>query len=78
MSKRDEFLSALGKQVLETDGELTADSPLLYGNGDTWDSLAVVSTLAVIDEVYNKSVNGQRLGGCRTVADILALIGSDD
>lgn len=64
--------------MLEVDGELTADSPLQYGNGDSWDSLAVVSTLAVIDEVYGVSVNGQKLGGCRTVADILALIGPHD
>ena len=41
----------------------------------TWDSLAIVSTLALIDEVYNQMVDGKALGACETVADIEALVG---
>lgn len=74
-SKQEEFLKALGEQVLETAGALTADSPLTYGDGAAWDSLAVVSTLAVIDEVYGASVNGQKLSECAVVGDILKLVG---
>ena len=75
-SKQEQFLTGLA-QVLETDGALTAESPLTYGNGDQWDSLAVVSTLAVIDEVYGKSVNGQALSKCATVVDVLKLVGDE-
>lgn len=57
------------------DGALSPDSPLRYGNGDPWDSLAVVSTLAVIDEVCAKPVNGQALSKCCTAADVINLAG---
>ena len=76
-NKQEEFLKALGEQVLETAGALTVDSPLTYGNGDQWDSLAVVSTLAVIDEVYGASVNGQKLSECKVAGDILKLVGGE-
>jgi acyl carrier protein len=41
----------------------------------TWDSLAIVSTLALIDECFNQMVDGKALGACETVADIEALVG---
>lgn len=62
--------------MLETVGALTVDSPLNYGDGEPWDSLAVVSTLAVIDEVYGVPVNGQKLSECKTAGDILKLVES--
>lgn len=42
----------------------------------TWDSLAIVSTLALIDECYNQMVEGKALAACVTVADIEALVGA--
>ena len=39
-----------------------------------WDSLAIVSTLALIDECFDEVVNGQKLADCRYVRDIEALI----
>ncbi len=39
-----------------------------------WDSLAIVSTIALIDEVYGELIDGAALGKCVTVADIEALI----
>lgn len=74
MNRQEEFLKGLAL-VLEADGALTPNSPLQYGNGDSWDSLAVVSTLAVIDEVYGVAVNGQKLSECKVVGDILKLVG---
>lgn len=66
---RSEFLKALGKDVLESPNEITADTVL-----DPWDSLAVVSTIVVIDDVFGKSVNGKALMACVTAGDILALV----
>ena len=40
----------------------------------TWDSLAIVSTIALIDECYNEMVDGRALFNCVTVGDIEALI----
>lgn len=39
-----------------------------------WDSLAIVSTLALIDECFDIMVDGKALMACETVADIEALI----
>ena len=40
----------------------------------TWDSLAIVSTLALVDETDGVMLDGAALGRCATVADIEALI----
>ncbi|RZL04456.1 MAG: acyl carrier protein [Rubrivivax sp.] len=39
-----------------------------------WDSLAVVSTIALCDDCFNIMLSGQDLGKCQTVAEIEALI----
>lgn len=39
-----------------------------------WNSLAIVSTLALIDECFDQIVNGQKLAECKRVRDIEALI----
>lgn len=41
---------------------------------DVFDSLAVVSTIALIDEYFDVTVNGKQLANSNTVADILDLI----
>lgn len=39
-----------------------------------WDSLAIISTIAIVDELYNVTLDGAALGKCETVADIESLI----
>lgn len=39
-----------------------------------WDSLAIVSTIALIDECFDRLVDGAALGKCERVSDIEALI----
>jgi len=39
-----------------------------------WDSLAVVSTIALVDEQFNVMLDGKALAQCKRVADIEALI----
>lgn len=39
-----------------------------------WDSLAVVSTIALVDELFGVIVSGQALLACTTVGEIEALV----
>lgn len=59
-------------EIFEIDeSEITADLDLATQN---WDSLAVVSTIALIDEVYGQLVDGQALAKAATVSEIEGLI----
>jgi acyl carrier protein len=56
--------------------ELEADQirPDLRLDETPWDSLAVVSTIALIDELYDVAVSADALNKCETVGDIEQLI----
>lgn len=69
----NEFYAGLA-EILEVDAEQV--TPQLDLTAHAWDSLGVVSTIALIDECFNLIVDGQKLGNCTSVADILALIES--
>ena len=59
-------------EILEIDAsEVTADLELA---GYNWDSLAIVSTIALIDDACGELVDGQALAKCVVVSDIQALI----
>lgn len=71
MSNPDQaFLRGLA-DILEVAPE--AVGPELALTGDTWDSLAIVSTIGLIDECFGGTVNGARLRACSTVAGLLEL-----
>lgn len=60
-------------EILELDpSEVSSATPL---DASVWDSLAVVSSIALIDEVYDLQINADALVECQTVGDIEALIG---
>jgi len=40
-----------------------------------WDSLAVLATIALIDEQFDVTVPIDELTGCASVADVLTLVG---
>ena len=42
-------------------------------NGN-WDSLAIMSTAALIDQEYNVIIGGEQLKNCKSLGDILRLI----
>lgn len=70
---RAEFLAELD-EMLELDaGTLTGDETLEYLEG--WDSLAVISFIALVDEKLNLVVEGERLSRAKTVADLLEIAG---
>lgn len=39
-----------------------------------WDSLAIVSTIALVDDCFNVMLSGDALGDCKTIGDIEALV----
>jgi acyl carrier protein len=39
-----------------------------------WNSLAIVSTIALVDECFGVLLNGRMLDDCKTIADIENLI----
>jgi acyl carrier protein len=59
-------------EILEID---VADvKPELNLHDYAWDSLAVVSTIALVDDCANVLLDGQSLGACNTVGDVEKLI----
>lgn len=69
-----EFYEGLA-EILEVEvEEVSADMSLEEGS---WDSLAVVSTIALIDDVYDVTVHPNALGECKTVGQIEALIATE-
>jgi len=55
-------------EILELEpGEVT---PELSLQDVAWDSLAIVSTIALADEVYGVALSPAKLAECATIADI--------
>lgn len=46
----------------------------LYGSGAEWDSLALVSTIAAVDECFDVMLDGKALAACQTIGDIERLV----
>ncbi len=54
-------------EILDVDvSEIGPDHEL----GETWDSLAIVSTIALIDELYDRAVSPDALAECQTVGAV--------
>jgi len=65
-----EFYEGLA-EILEVDeSEVNPELEL----GDSWDSLAIVSTIALIDDVHDIQVRPEKLADCKTVGDIEKLV----
>ena len=66
-----EFYEGLA-EILEVEvDEINPEYSLEEGG---WDSLAIVSTIALIDDVHDVTVHPDKLGECKTVGDIERLI----
>lgn len=68
-----EFLRALDEMLELEPGTLTGAESLEALDG--WDSLAVISFIALVDEKIGLIVAGEKLAQAKTVADLLALAG---
>ncbi|KAA0684094.1 acyl carrier protein [Roseomonas genomospecies 6] len=70
---RKEFLLALDEMLELDDGTLTGAEEL--ESIDAWDSLAVISFIALVDERLGHVVEGEKLVKAKTVEDLLGLAG---
>jgi acyl carrier protein len=39
-----------------------------------WDSVAIITTIALVDEVYGKVLDGKALADIKTLSDLMTLI----
>jgi acyl carrier protein len=70
-----EFYEGLA-EILEVEvDEINPEFSLESGG---WDSLAIVSTIALIDDVYDVTVHPDKLGECQTVGDIERLVKAEN
>ncbi len=71
MNKR-EFLSLL-EEVIEADPGTIKGTETLEDLG--WDSLSVLGFIAAIDERFGFDISPKELNKCKTVDDLMALLG---
>lgn len=67
--KRPEFLKGLA-HLMECDAQKVVPEAKLESLGP-WDSLNVMQTVVLIDEVYGKIIHGGQISECVTVEDVL-------
>ena len=59
-------------EILEVElDQINPDFSLVDGS---WDSLAVLSTMAAIDDIFDRSISGDALYDCSTIGDILSVL----
>ena len=68
----DKFNEELADAMEVDPAELTKDYVL--DKSEMWDSMTIVTTIALIDEHFGKSVDGEKLTACTTLGDVYALI----
>ena len=64
----DEMAEILGLSINELNDELCL-TDIEY-----WDSLAIVSTVAIVDRIYSVVLNGPAIEACQTLGDLKELI----
>tara|TARA_B100000212_G_C27328901_1_gene513651 strand:+ start:994 stop:1218 length:225 start_codon:yes stop_codon:yes gene_type:complete len=60
-------------EALEIDKSV-AENDLKLDPEDNWDSIALLSVIASIDEEFDIQLDGDKLAECRSISDILKLI----
>ena len=65
------FLESLTESIELEDGLLKGDTNL---EDIEWDSLAVISCIALADEHFNVMITGEELANSKTIQDIINLI----
>ena len=68
-----EFYEGMG-EIFEIDMNKISSEFELGSGETTWDSLAIVSTIALADDCFGVMLDGKALRDCKTIADIEALI----
>lgn len=66
-------LIAIIAEALEID-ESMAKNDLKLDPEDNWDSIALLSVIASIDEEFDIQLDGDQLAACKSVSEILQLL----
>lgn len=74
--KVKEFLEILQEELEIEDEELSIDTNLK--ELDEWDSLSVMSTIALVDEHFGKKIKGSQFETIKIVNDLIELIGKEN
>jgi acyl carrier protein len=61
-------------EIFEVEVTAITSSFELHSGEAAWDSLAIVSTIALADDCFGVVLEGKALGVCQTIADIEKLI----
>lgn len=61
-------------EIFEVDVSKISSEFELHSGEAAWDSLAIVSTIALADDCFGVMLEGKALGECKTIADIENLI----
>jgi len=69
--KNEAFIARLAT-ILQVPSETVTENYTL--DSDKWDSLAVMATIALIDEQYNITVPSKELANCGSVKQLVDLI----
>ena len=68
-----EFYNGMA-EILEVEDNKISPAFELHSGEAAWDSLAIVSTIALVDDCFNVMLEGKALMECNTVSDIEQLI----
>ena len=71
---RDQFISDLA-DALEVETDLLVETTEL--DSLNWDSLAIISTIAIADSTYGVMLTGEDLFNAKTFGDIIKLLPDD-
>lgn len=61
-------------EIFEVDVAQITPQFSLVSQDSAWDSLAIISTIALVDDCFNVMLDGKSLGACESVEDIQNLI----
>ena len=67
----DKFLGKM-RDLLDTDTEINMDTKL--SNLEEWDSLSIVSFLAMANASYGKKIKKENLKSAKTISDLYNLV----
>jgi acyl carrier protein len=68
---RDEFLAGLGELL---DSKMPLTGPEELSSFRSWDSLAIIELIAMVDEKSGKTLDPKSIYDCKTVSDLLAVV----
>ena len=61
-------------EIFEVDAAAISSEFPLHTDDVAWDSLAIVSIIALVDDCFNAMLDGSDLSECKTFGDIEVLI----